>query len=301
MRYPGAAWQPVASGTSSQIVDLAGIAATDAYAAIRNPFATQVLRCDQAGCGVITVTDSSGQTLGIAQAVWENSPDDVFLGTGGHVAHYDGTGYWSVIGPPASMYVDVLDLWSPAPNQVYAVGIGANGGWSIVHYDGATWTTELSSSSTFDAMRSIWGSGPTDVFAVGSTGADASLLFHRDGTRWVAMPNPSTHGLRGVHGRAADDVYAVGDGGTILHYNGVAWTAMASGTTASLRAIWVRGPDDVFAVGQGGTILHLDSVGWSPVRSNTTATLNSVWGSGSTTFFAGDNGTFLALVQTTPL
>jgi hypothetical protein len=59
-----------------------------------------------------------------------------------------------------------------------------------------------------------------------------------------------------VWGRADDDVYAVGTGGTIVHYDGVTWTPMPSSTVNDLEA--VAGTDaNVFAVGGGGTILRI--------------------------------------------
>ena len=50
-------------------------------------------------------------------------------------------------------------------------------------------------------------------------------------------------------GVPASDVFAVGDGGTILHYNGSTWSSMTSGTTNYLRGVWGSSGSDVFAVG----------------------------------------------------
>jgi photosystem II stability/assembly factor-like uncharacterized protein len=64
---------------------------------------------------------------------------------------------------------------------------------------------------------------------------------------------------RAVWGSKADDVYAVGDGGTILHTanGGMSWEAQSSGTMTGLVGLWGGGSGDVFVVGQRGTILHL--------------------------------------------
>ena len=40
-----------------------------------------------------------------------------------------------------------------------------------------------------------------------------------------------------VWGTSSNDVFAVGDSGTILRYNGSAWSAMTSGTTECLNGI----------------------------------------------------------------
>ena len=41
-----------------------------------------------------------------------------------------------------------------------------------------------------------------------------------------------------VWGSSGSDVFAVGNGGTILHYDGSAWSAMTSGTTFALNGVW---------------------------------------------------------------
>jgi hypothetical protein len=81
------------------------------------------------------------------------------------------------------------------------------------------------------------------------------------------MPSPTQEFLKGIWGAAADDVFAVGDGGTILHYDGADWRPMASGIGENLEAIWGVSGTDVFAVGTGGTILHYDGVDWNPMPS----------------------------------
>jgi hypothetical protein len=49
----------------------------------------------------------------------------------------------------------------------------------------------------------------------------AAVIFHYNGSSWSLMSLPATTGpvgLYGVWGSSATDVFAVGDGGTILHY-----------------------------------------------------------------------------------
>ena len=71
--------------------------------------------------------------------------------------------------------------------------------------------------------------------------------------------------FNGVWGSSNSDVFAVGDGGTILHYDGSTWTTMNSGTNYSLTGVWGSTSSDVFAVGfvfwhigGAGTIVLLD-------------------------------------------
>jgi len=87
--------------------------------------------------------------------------------------------------------------------------------------------------------------------------------------------------LHGVSAASASDVFAVGDGGTILRRTGGSWAAMTSGTPATLRGVWARTSSDVWAVGSGGTILRFNGTAWSAVTGVTTTNLEAVWGSGA--------------------
>jgi hypothetical protein len=142
--------------------------------------------------------------------------------------------------------------------------------------------------------------------------------LHWDGSVWSpdsdsAIPSGR---LNGVWGSGAEDVWAVGDAGTILHWNGHAWAALSGGTTEALSAVWGSGPDDVWAVGAGvfcsacssdsdcssgfacsngvcqlptlpdggacsdGNVTHWNGLVWSVASNTTSQTLTDVWGSG---------------------
>jgi hypothetical protein len=114
--------------------------------------------------------------------------------------------------------------------------------------------------------------------------ADAGANLDAGVPVWVVEPGvPTQEDLLAVWGRAADDVYAVGFGGTVLHYDGVAWTRETTTSTQPLTA--VHGlpldpealPTDpapaTVAVGWRGVILERGPTGqWSPAASTSTAT-----------------------------
>jgi hypothetical protein len=137
-------------------------------------------------------------------------------------------------------------------------------------------------------------SGGTEVPLYKSTNSGATWTESYEGIPSFAI------GLRGVWGRAATDVFAVGMFGVysdftrIFHYDGNSWSEMDSGTTEDLYDVWGTSAANVFAVGTSGTILHYDGGLWSAMTSGTTENLNGVWGSSGTNVFAvGDNGTIL--------
>lgn len=142
-------------------------------------------------------------------------------------------------------------------------------------------------------LRAVGGTSATDVFAVGATGIwdrPLAAVVHYDGVSWSDMTLPDLSGsaaLLGVWVSSADDVFAVGEGGTILHYDGTAWAVMESGTSFDLGGVWGSSPDDVFAVGEGGTVLHYDGQSWSPTSiPSGSPFLNGIWGSSGTDVFA---------------
>jgi hypothetical protein len=107
----------------------------------------------------------------------------------------------------------------------------------------------------------------------------------RAGWEWQ-NPVPQGNSLHAVWGSAGNDVFAVGDAGTILHYDGTNWSRMESGTTNYLYSIWGNAADDVYAVGASGTILHYNGISWFPMASGTTNDLLGIWGSSVNDIFA---------------
>jgi hypothetical protein len=107
----------------------------------------------------------------------------------------------------------------------------------------------------------------------------------------------ATQQLNAVYGLSADEVYAVGDGGTILRRQGGMWAAEASPVAVGLTAVWGAG-DEVFAVGQGGTVLRRSAGGWRQESTGLTGErLSAIWGtvrSGqATVYVVGSLGTML--------
>ena len=83
--------------------------------------------------------------------------------------------------------------------------------------------------------------------------------------RWCCSnPLPQGNRLASMCGRSASDVWAAGDGGTLLHWDGTSWSRIATGTTADLADIWCAPGGEVWTVGQekvlrlsGGVVSNL--------------------------------------------
>jgi photosystem II stability/assembly factor-like uncharacterized protein len=111
-------------------------------------------------------------------------------------------------------------------------------------------------------------------------------ILHYDGISWSPAESGTTKHLYGISGISEDSVYVVGENGIILNYNGISWSPAESGISETLRGVWGNAADDVFAVGDNGTILHFNGSEWNPMESQTTAWLLGVWGYSETNVYA---------------
>ncbi len=203
-----------------------------------------------------------------------------------------GAGLATVSAPvsaPVNLWVPMTTAgitWANAVWGLSATDLWAASGSSMLHFDGATWSSVGTPAG--NTLTGVWGPAATDVFAVGYTGT----IVHYDGSAWTAMASGSTQSLTDVWGTAHDDVFAVGASGTILHFDGAAWSAMTSGSTATLYAVWGTSRRNVWAAGSSGTILHYDGTSWAVVGSGTTATFYDLWGTAPDDVYAsGSSGT----------
>jgi hypothetical protein len=83
---------------------------------------------------------------------------------------------------------------------------------------------------------------------------------------WVleTMTSPTTKDLTAVWGSAADDVYAVGEDGTILHYDGDEWSLVDHGVAGvgNLHAVAGAEADWLWACGADREMVFYDGTEW---------------------------------------
>jgi len=140
------------------------------------------------------------------------------------------------------------------------------------------------------------GDGPPGGDAIGDgAGSDGDVTGDAppdpcDPGMWCTETAPGTPVLlRAVFAVTANDVFAVGDGGTILHRRDNQWTQMQTPTTENLRGVWGASPSDVWAVGNNGTILRYDGTSWTPTGS-ASGDLDAAWGSGANDVWLSGTG-----------
>jgi len=187
-------------------------------------------------------------------------------------------GRWSVSHPAT---VTLRGVWGPRMDQLYAVGDGGlllrstGGRWQTVRSDSYEdlWGVCGEKQDVFvvgnrktvvrvtdgrakesvigrGSFRDVWGFPGGGAWAVGLRGE--SIRF--DGKRWHSEPTGCLMNLHGVAGQSPTQMWAVGDGGTLLERRGRGWTRAAGGLQQDLVAAAVAG-GEALALGQRGMLL----------------------------------------------
>lgn len=66
---------------------------------------------------------------------------------------------------------------------------------------------------------------------------------------WTKMTSPGSQALYGVWGSASNNVYAVGNAGSLYRYNGSQWFVDSQGLQGDLKDIWGTSASNIYVVG----------------------------------------------------
>lgn len=243
LRYDGAGWRTIATGTSG---DLWWVYPT-ASGAVMGGANGQLLRYDASTGAVAAADGPEGVTF---FGVWGASDDDLWA-VGGDpfgelppaVWRYTG-GAWAAFSDPA------IDTLAP-PSMLYKVhGTAADDLWivgtggQVLHWDGTSLSNE--DSGTTSNLYTIYAGGSAPI-AVGGFGQ--SVVLHREGGAWVDRSPAFTAQTNGVYARG-DTAVGVGSRGSVIRWDGAAWQPDAvAPTQMDLHATYVDDDGGVWAVG----------------------------------------------------
>ncbi|AKV03978.1 hypothetical protein AKJ09_10641 [Labilithrix luteola] len=226
-------------------------------------------------------------------AVWGSGANDVWIASATdtifHAGGFTGASTaWTHVPTPIEEGADapVFTMWGASADGVRI------GGWPFHVFDeevGAVIVANTLVKKVTDdgglELRGIpgepmllgsWSASADDIWLV----ADNSLFvdwqrsYSLHGTKapgsaamtWAEVDTRAAVTLRAVWGSKPNDVWAVGDIGTIRHVTNASadeWQVVPSPTHQRLNAIWGAASNDVWAVGDQGTILHYDGNTWS--------------------------------------
>lgn len=108
--------------------------------------------------------------------------------------------------------------------------------------------------------------------------------------------------LNSIWGSSGQNIFVVGDSGTILHFNGISWESVESGGGEALYGVWGSSGTDVFAVGANGLIQHFNGTAWQRIDTGLPGTvLSGVWrNTGSRAYASGSEVSILSSPSASP-
>jgi cysteine-rich repeat protein len=246
---------------------------------------------------------------GAIRSMWANGLSDVYVLTEDVIypQRFDGR-TWSLmsdgfaaldcLGTASSGGPSPLrHLWGRTDDDLYAVGDGnvilryrPEQGWTCMTFDVPLSVDVHRILGTNDTFRS--------VFAVGEIVDDGGgiVLWH-DGRSWREMIRTDAP-LRGIWGETGNELFVVGDEGTILHYDAAApgqWRQIPCEPSESvpcgrLNAIWGSSRSSIHVVGENGVTLRFDGQSWSTPLVISTEHLLDLWGTSEHVFAVGASG-----------
>ncbi len=159
---------------------------------------------------------------------------------------------WQTItfGDPSAGSSHLSDVAIVNENSIYAVGeIYMNDStghpdpvrYNAVHWDGNNWTVIripylYQGQLYYNPIQTVFAFGASDIWFAGNG------VLHWDGSQYVPIPLPTNvwgqDQINKIWGTSDNNLYIVGNSGSIAHYNGSIWTKIESGTTTNLNDIW---------------------------------------------------------------
>lgn len=142
--------------------------------------------------------------------------------------------------------------------------IGGSGGYGVA-WDGNNGVSTQSKNGGGNILganiNAMLCGGAFHYAAGDSGGISRRSTSSGNSTKWqITTPAPTAQNLRGLWASSDTNIFAVGDGGTILQFDGTSWTLVKVTNqptfSTNLRAVWGTSNSNVYAVGDNGTILH---------------------------------------------
>ena len=235
-------------------------------------------------------------TFEALSAIWGTGPQDMYFGgSHGTMLRYDGSTF-----SPEDTGTDrtIEDLIGTHGDTLFATAddllIGTTQGWkTIVDYGNfrrlavardslfvITYsnlyvlkgeTLVSLASPVFGSITSLASSGDSGLLVAGHRGG-----IHVRGDGWTTLREHYAVDLRDIHGRASDDIYAVGPG-TVLHHDGAEWTPDEVESEVYLTSVWCSSSDLVLA-GGGRSLAHMSQGLWETDLDMDRDWVHDVWG-----------------------
>ena len=128
----------------------------------------------------------------------------------------------------------------------------------VGYWDGSTWKEVVSATYLTNAdFNGMWASSPTQAWVLGQLSNGNERIWTLNGKAMTPVPSPVSYRLNGIFGSDANNVYVVGEAGTVLRWNGAALQLQnVNGYARCLYGVWVADANRAWAVGDGVILQH---------------------------------------------
>lgn len=201
------------------------------------------------------------------------SASSIYVAGDHGICYYDGNS-WTHMSIGTSLdYLDYVDVWGSAADNVFAV---TNQGL-FIHYNGSSWSV-ISNDPEGRIYTHISGNSATNVFVTG----EAGVLLHYDGGAVTQIaPNYDCNIPEYSHVWGIDekDIWLLGD--PFFHFDGTNWTEVIM--SQSVSDLWGYGFEEVFTAGTDG-VLHYHNGLWQELlhEDNSGVSIERIHGSSPT-------------------
>lgn len=269
LHYDGSVWTEEDSPTEFTLLTIWGTSANHIYAA-----GATTLMYDGVNWEIANISEQPDMF-----DIWAYSSSAALaVGTGGKIYAFNGQAWSSNTSPTEE---DLHGVWGNGPGN-FRFAVGDNGTILALDLDVGDWTD--ASGVTSENLKAVWGTDDSTVFAVGNNGT----VLEYDGVSWDTMTLGSAVNLTDIYGTSDTIMYACSDNGWVFKYDTTkTWRAVYTLGGVPYNSVWVRAENDVFVVGDNGTILHFNGTTWETQSSGTTSDLLCVWGQDGNDVFAG--------------
>ncbi len=180
---------------------------------------------------------------------------------------------------------NMTGCWVFAPDDIYSVND------ALYHFDGTNWNKTSLNGMPAEGLSgsSFFGFTSKDFWLTTGT-----IAFHWNGSyteeyRVNRLVSGGASPLHSAWGTSSNDMYFVGNYGTIVHFDGTNWTKFPAVTGKELHSVWGTASNDVWAAGFNdataeSALLHYDGNSWTSIDPQTIGNigpgndgLNAVW------------------------
>jgi hypothetical protein len=179
----------------------------------------------------------------------------------------------------------LYDIWGLDENNVYAVGYSTLNGsnYNIIKWNGTNWQPF---SLVEGVLTDIFCFSNNNIIVVGSFGSYGFAAIW-NGAIWEEtnffsyFPNGDTiWALNAVWGSSTDDIWAVGDKGTIIHWDGSEWRKIDAGISTRITAIWGISQSEIYIVpisGVQSSLYRYNGLSWEKIFDNIGIYSTTLW------------------------